>query len=780
MAAVHYELDSRRPSSRTCTELILPLQPSASKPMKPALLFHDSVQKDFDTEIPDSPVGSQGTMYSNVSKRWARDTEFKVLLGKQDSLPVKTIRGQENALRPKRRPRTPNQPCAALARQMKPAPLNESVQNAADSENVNKEPAPSTPDLYPDAEPVSSRSPKFFNVQKTLTQDAVVHDHHQGHLQVNNLCGHVQSRPPRRRSGTMPTVAPQNDTSTHRPTRPHASVPAVLPSTGHVVSDKRMVLCEQTSFSQPTSPKSAAISNLSRHTLPARPSSVSLTTRVASGTAQIDESRLCAIQGSSATGTASGDTTPVGDVDAGFFNFNVPRTSKSSCSSKALPSEAPQGRFIRARGKQVAGRDTGADGLLQNLDSRCIDCGTSLANAPCCLTCGGARVDAVFDSLFDIFAMSRATMRQAMLPKFHKKVEHFRQMMVDSSKKKKSTRKQMFETSEAYNEVFSIQVNSGCKYRQGLTREFFPAFLKLVAQSLGLTLRSFLHGMASQETSQGRLGEESTMRVEAQVDALKLRCASSCDETTTNSYSSSAQEQALPERDSFQDVFAFGGTRRAKLGLPETAEQIGQEDFAELVRLSQAHHVPLNEVRRLWKEFQEYDLNKDKVLQRDEFATAVCDRFNLPADADVVKALLMHHWFKTTPQNGEFVDLEAFLIWSIGTEYVLERAVADPNERLLRKLAVQLDVRVDAFDGVKEAFDKSDVDRCGFLNQSSFVQAVRRLASLPKFYSDATLKCWWKEASLKGGKHEDGIDFQGFLCWCVEKLPGHTWRSLPS
>jgi len=168
MAAVHYELDSRRPSSRTCTELILPLQPSASKPMKPALLFHDSVQKDFDTEIPDSPVGSQGTMYSNVSKRWARDTEFKVLLGNQDSLPVKTIRGQENARRPKRRPRTPNQPCAALARQMKPAPLNESVQNSADSENVNKEPAPSTPDLYPDAEPVSSRSPKFFNVQKNF------------------------------------------------------------------------------------------------------------------------------------------------------------------------------------------------------------------------------------------------------------------------------------------------------------------------------------------------------------------------------------------------------------------------------------------------------------------------------------------------------------------------------------------------------------------------------------------------------------------------------------
>jgi len=787
MTAVRGEVDSSRPSSRICTEPLLLLQPSASKPIKPASIFTDSVQKDFDRdtaqnepaiEIPDSPVSRQCTKYSNVSKRWARDTEFKVLLRKHDSLPVKHIRGPEHSQQPKRKTRTecilPNHPCATLARQIKPTPLNESVQITVDSENANKESLPSTPDSYPDTEPVTSRSPKSFNVLKPLTQDAAVHDH-QGHFQVNSVCGQVQSRLLRRRCGTTPLVATLNEDATNHPDQPHMSVPAIRPSTGNAVSEKRMVLCEQTSFSQPTSPRSATIPNLSRHTLPARPSSVNLATWVASSTARIDESRLYAVQASSSTGMASGDTATVGDADAGFDTHNVPRTSRSNFSAKAPPSEAPPGRFIRAQGKQVVGRDTAVDSLLQNLDNSCIDCGTSLASAPRCLTCGGTRVDAVFDELFDIFAMSRVTMRQAMLPKFHKKVEHFRKSLEDPSKTKKSTRKQMLQTAEAYNEAFSIQVNSGCKYHQGLTREFFPAFLKLVAQSLNLTLRSFLHGMASQETSQERLVEQSTVHVEVQRDALQQRCASSCDETTTRSGTSSAQEKAQPEQDYHQDAYAFGGTRRARLGLPEADGQIQQEDFAQLVRLSQAHHIPLSEVRRLWKEFQEYDINKDRVLQRDEFTTAVCERFNLPADDDVVKGLLMHHWFKTTPQEGEFVDLEAFLIWSIGTAYVLERAVEDPNERFLRTLASQLGVRQDAFDGIKKAFDKSGVDRCGFLTESSFKQAALRVARARNIFSDATLKSWWKEANLKYGKHEGRIDFQGFLCWCMQKWPAHAW-----
>jgi len=100
------------------------------------------------------------------------------------------------------------------------------------------------------------------------------------------------------------------------------------------------------------------------------------------------------------------------------------------------------------------------------------------------------------------------------------------------------------------------------------------------------------------------------------------------------------------------------------------------------VRLSNAHHIPLGEVRQYWKDFQNYDVNGDRVLQREEFEDAIHDRFGLGAE---VKTLLMDHWLKCTQKNGEFVNLEAFLIWSLGTEY--ERAAQTARRQSLTRLA---------------------------------------------------------------------------------------------
>jgi len=409
----------------------------------------------------------------------------------------------------------------------------------------------------------------------------------------------------------------------------------------------------------------------------------------------------------------------------------------------------------------------------------CVDCDTSFGNcdqAKYCLTCGASRVEnRLFDQLFEVFAPARTTLRKSDLPKFHRHVQDMLQKLVHG--KKKSVRRQMQDTDFAFSETLKHQIESGSRFTQGITKEFFQTFLQLVAKSLDLTCRSLLYGLLGQERSNTRGAEEAHSKTEIQrttrhPDRAGAVCAHCGCQFISNAKFCRNCGQKQPEREKADpnSFHVFQGTRDWRLGRSRVEETIDERDFVELVRLSHAHHVPLGVVRKCWKDFQDFDVNKDGVLQRDEFTEAVRDHCNIPRDVEVPNALLQDHWFKETPQNGEYVDFEAFLLWSFGTEYIEELIVPDLHERHLRCLARKYNVLPNEVDDVKKIFDQYDVRGRGVIEEDEFMRAVVHLvhAQQPEDLGQSTLKRFWREVNVES---EGGISFDAFLGWFLRSMP---------
>jgi len=92
---------------------------------------------------------------------------------------------------------------------------------------------------------------------------------------------------------------------------------------------------------------------------------------------------------------------------------------------------------------------------------------------------------------------------------------------------------------------------------------------------------------------------------------------------------------------------------------------MGEQVFADLVRLSHAHHIPLEDVRKCWKDFFSLGVNKDNLLPRESFVAAVRDRRTLPQDTDLQINSFGDELIMGASRLGEHVDFEAFLQWSL-------------------------------------------------------------------------------------------------------------------
>lgn len=427
--------------------------------------------------------------------------------------------------------------------------------------------------------------------------------------------------------------------------------------------------------------------------------------------------------------------------------------------------------------------------LLPALVAKCIDCGTAYTgaaeNAKYCLSCGAHRVDnQPFNELFDILANNRVIMRKTALTTFNLKIDNLLQDL--KQMKKKSTMKQMMDTSVAFTETLTSQTDSGCTYTQGITREFFPEFIWHVSGILQLTCRSLLEGLlgrafaASDHNTNGEVPKREVPTREVaksevqnhEVPSFKRPIASrgACDHCGCHLISNSnfccncGQEQVRQNTVDPNSFHIFKGTKDSLMGLDTDGAPIGEKDFAEMVRLSHAHHVPLDDVRRYWKDFLALGVNADNLLPKERFVAVVRARCDVPQDDDLLLDLLRDDWFIQTPENGEYVDFKAFLEWSLGTEYVEELIVTDPRERHLRHLAREYSLNPNQVDNVKHIFDKCDKNKRGFLDGESFMQAVQHLAREQQGVDLglSVLKEFWRDLTFKAGKH---IDFETFLNW---------------
>jgi len=187
--------------------------------------------------------------------------------------------------------------------------------------------------------------------------------------------------------------------------------------------------------------------------------------------------------------------------------------------------------------------------------------------------------------------------------------------------------------------------------------------------------------------------------------------------------------------------------------------------FADLVRISHAHHIPLEDVRKCWKDFFSLGVNKDNLLPRESFVAAVRDRCTLPQDTDLPINPLGDDLIMRASNLGEHVDFEGFLQWSLGAEYIEQLLVTDPCELRLRHLARKWDLPLNEIDRIKNIFDHHDKDKMGFLDEAGFMSTVHQLAQLEGLeLGFSTIRLFWKELTLKAEKH---IGFDEFLRWYV-------------
>lgn len=324
----------------------------------------------------------------------------------------------------------------------------------------------------------------------------------------------------------------------------------------------------------------------------------------------------------------------------------------------------------------------------------------------------------------------------------------------------------------AYCEILAHQMHTGCGDSQGLTREFFHIFVHRVAELLHLTCRSFLIGLLGSDRLHSKGTDESDTDTEVQGaesrrgTLLEIPCPS-CGSSINdvNNCCDFCLKQQQKDSDGFH---IFKGTRDSLLGLRRDETPMKDGDFAKLVKLSQEHQIPLDLVRDHWKDFQEFDLSTDNLLQKDEFARAVRHRCNIPESVPLPSELLNDQWFKVTKYNDQCVDFERFLLWSFGTELVEERIVPDPQERRLRSLARKHDILPTDIDHIKRIFDKFDVDGRGMLNESNFTQTIHHLVYPQKAedIGQPSLRRLWMEANTR---NESGITFDTFLDWYLRR-----------
>jgi len=438
------------------------------------------------------------------------------------------------------------------------------------------------------------------------------------------------------------------------------------------------------------------------------------------------------------------------------------RTPRSTpLSPRSTPLSPPAGKNFA---QEIDGP---AEAMLQGLAARCVDCGAHFGHAPDarnCLVCGGSRVEnQLFNQLFNMFAMSQ-TLRKAVLPQFITKLEYLLKSLTYPGKK--SGREQIIGTTSAFNTTLESQRDSDCMYKQGITIEFFPDFLFLIAENLDLTCRGLMYGLLGKENFVSKGTDDYSSQGEAR--RVTLPDLSSCDRPGTacascgcsiltrfNLCCKCGHKKAVQEKkDPLMRFSFFKGS--------QGGESMKGHDFTELVRLAQAHHVPLSQVRSIWQDFQHFNVGNKNVLQREDFAEAVRSRYNIPRDTDIPEALLKDELFKYSPTQGEFVDFEAFILWSLGSEYEEELLAPDPQERNLRELAYSYNLLPSQIDKIKGIFDQFDDNKRGFLDESSFMQTALHLAGTDVGHS--TLKRWWQEVSLQ----EKAISFETFLSWYLQ------------
>lgn len=206
----------------------------------------------------------------------------------------------------------------------------------------------------------------------------------------------------------------------------------------------------------------------------------------------------------------------------------------------------------------------------------------------------------------------------------------------------------------------------------------------------------------------------------------------------------------------------------AALSAQFAARGAAAKDFEICLDLSRQYRLPLDQVKRMYQEFNELDLNKNGLLSCSEFEEAIRLHCRIPKDQDLPEHLVHNFWADADRNKNGELDFEEFLLFAISHEYSEEWMVRDSNERSLRQVARDHGFNLVDVEKVKKVFDGFDVDKSGEIDREEFKHVLCQLLGVKKASDipDAVLKRYWLEVDLDGN---GSVSLEEFVVWYLNQ-----------
>lgn len=195
-------------------------------------------------------------------------------------------------------------------------------------------------------------------------------------------------------------------------------------------------------------------------------------------------------------------------------------------------------------------------------------------------------------------------------------------------------------------------------------------------------------------------------------------------------------------------------------------QDANEADLNLCAKMCRKYNLTHEEVWWKIQEFNEFDRDGSKGLDRAEFQDVIRVYINLPGSGPLPKHLLNWHWVGADSTGDGIIDFEEFLLWSLRTAYTEEVLVPDPQERLLRRIAREHNLPFQDAERLKKAFDICDPNHSGFIEPDEFKMVLFQLLGV-KNESDipeAKFQRWWREVDHNGS---GTISFEQFLIWYI-------------
>jgi len=188
-------------------------------------------------------------------------------------------------------------------------------------------------------------------------------------------------------------------------------------------------------------------------------------------------------------------------------------------------------------------------------------------------------------------------------------------------------------------------------------------------------------------------------------------------------------------------------------------------DFDICMACARKHRVKVGEVKKCYDEFVRLDVNKDGILNPDEFEVVVRKFCGIDGDEPTPSHLFERQWGLLDPLGRGHVVFDDFFAWFRNVAFCDDISSKGEIDVAIRRLVKQYGFNVLDLERVRSVFSRyADGGSAGCIDKSKFKQVLCCVVGLPMDADvpEDTLKRYYREIDVNG----DGeVDFEEFARW---------------